>query len=97
MHFPSSVRLVELRLNQARPGFENRFHRASFELLSDGLEPLAISLWVHSAYPEPQLEAVSRAFLAGRLRDLQQAADEGAMTLSELDALWQTVAPAQVR
>ncbi len=94
MHFDSHA--VVTRIEQAipRPGFEVRFHRVWFRLTCDGLPEIDVPVWMHPAFPEEQVEAVARCFLAGRLRDMATAAGKGAMSPHDVDKLWRSVNPA---
>ncbi|GJE02032.1 hypothetical protein [Methylobacterium isbiliense] len=94
MRFPTTITIATVLRNQKRPGFTEPFHKVLFAIEQDVLDGLVIPIWVHPAWPEDLIEAVARAFLAGRLVDLASAAEaQSTMTPDETDALWQTVKP----
>ena len=75
----ATVRITTVEHDVARPGFDERFHRVSFEIASGDMGSFKITIWVHAAFPKTEVRAVARAFLAAGLRDAADAASQGAM------------------
>jgi hypothetical protein len=90
MHQLTEVRLARIEKLVSRPGFGDRFHRATFELVAEELTPSSFHVWVHPAYPETQLERVARTLLSRRLSDLAQVSQNGAFSEQEIGALWES-------
>ena len=70
----ATVRITTVELDVARPGFDERFHRVSFEIASGDMGPFSIPIWVHGAFPQTEINAVARTFLAACLSDAAEAA-----------------------
>ena len=75
----ATVRILKVEHDIARPGFDERFHRVSFELASDDMGPFSVPIWVHSAFPQTEIKTVARTFLASGLRDAADAASQGVL------------------
>lgn len=75
----ATVRITTVEHDVARPGFDDRFHRMSFEIASGDMEPFTVSIWVHGAFPQTEINAVARTFLAACLRDAADAASQGVL------------------
>jgi len=75
----ATVRIMTVERDVARPGFDERFHRVSFEVASGDMEPFTVPIWVHGAFPQTEINAVARTFLAACLRDAAEAASEGVL------------------
>ena len=81
----ATVRILTVEHDVARPGFDERFHRVSFEIASGDMEPFTVPIWVHGAFPRTEVNAVARTFLAACLRDAADAARQG-VVLDDEDA-----------
>ena len=79
----ATVRIMTVEHDIARPGFDERFYRVSFEIASGDMGPFSIPIWVHGAFPRNEINAVARTFLAAGLRDAADAATQGAMLEDE--------------
>ena len=77
MDSDATVRITTVDRDVARPGSDERFYRVSFEISSGDMEPLIIPIWVHSAFPSTEVNAVAGTFLAACLRDAAEAASQG--------------------
>ncbi len=75
----ATVRITTVEPNVTRPGFDERFHRVSFEIASGDMEPFVVPIWVHGAFPQTEINAVARTFLAAGLRDAAEAASQGVL------------------
>jgi len=81
----ATVRITTVEPDVARPGFDERFHRVSFEIAAGDMEPFVVPIWVHGAFPETEIKAVARTFLAACLRDAAEATSQGVL-LDDEDA-----------
>ncbi len=70
------VRIMKVEHGIARPGFAEPFHRMTFEIMSGDMDPFAVAIWVHQAFPDAEVEHTARLFLAVSLRDAAEAASD---------------------
>lgn len=75
----ATVRIVTVERDVARPGFDERFHRVSFEIAAGDMEPFVVPIWVHGAFPETEIKAVARTFLAACLREAAEATSQAVL------------------
>ena len=75
----ATVRILTVEHDVARPGFDERFYRVSFEIASGDMGPFSIPIWVHGAFPQTEINAVARTFLAACLSDAADAASQGVL------------------
>lgn len=75
----ATVQIVTVERDVARPGFDERFHRVSFEIASGDMGPITVPIWVHGAFPHTEIDTVARTFLAACLRDAADAASQGVL------------------
>ena len=97
MHFPSTVRIEPVERNCDVCGADDPHHLVTFTVSSSGVEPWKVTLNVSARYPESDLERIACAFLAGRLRDMAAAAEEGGYEPAEVAATWETVRPGRAK
>ena len=76
-----------------RPDFVDLHHKVVFVIRSDELEPIEVSIWVSRLFPDDQLVAVARTFLAGRLADMTKVALKGALLPQEINSMWASSKP----
>lgn len=63
------VKVIEIKKDQKRPGFLDKYYLVRFSLDSDGINSVESDIWVHSSYPEDEIVKVARTFLHRRLLD----------------------------
>ena len=97
MYFDASLTVIEIRKNQNRPGFLDKYHQVIFSLDSKGIDSMEMKIWVHSNYPETEIVKVARTFLHRRLLDFVEILDGEIYTPEEIDALWQSIKPATIK
>jgi hypothetical protein len=79
MHQQSDVKVAKIEKFVTRTGFDDRFHRVTFEMVGDGLLHCSFEVWVPSAHPETSVEHEARTLLWRRLLDLAQITRAGAL------------------
>ena len=93
MRYSTTIQLAEIEKYTKRDGFSEAYHKVIFDLISEGIPTSQIAVWVHPAYPDEALVRVAQTFAWSRLRDLAEAANEGAFSEEEIQSLWEQVKP----
>lgn len=94
MYHSSAIQLTEIERFATRDGFSEPYHKIHFELISEGIPPSQMVVWVHPAFPDEDLVRVAQTFAWRRLLDWSEAASEGVFSEVEIQALWEQVKPA---
>ena len=93
MRYPSLIQVAKIENSISREGFSELYHRVTFSLISEGIPSSEMSVWVHPAFPEAEIVRVARTFLWSRLTALSAAANQDRFSESEIQELWEQVAP----
>ncbi|MEM8720013.1 MAG: hypothetical protein AAGE84_11980 [Cyanobacteria bacterium P01_G01_bin.39] len=96
MHFNTKVKVIEIKKEQERPNFLDKYYLVRFALDSDGISSIEADIWVHSNYPEEKIVKVAYTFLHRRLLDCVESIESEIYTPEEVDALWQSVKPEKI-
>ena len=73
---PSSLTTFEVKeivRDIPRPHFVELHHKVVFIIRFEELELIEVGIWLSRLFPEDQLVAVARTFLAGRLADMRRS------------------------
>ena len=91
MFFNAQIKVIEIKKEQERPNFVDKYYLVRFSLDSDGISSIESNIWVHSSYPEDKIVKVARTFLHRRLLDFVELIEDEIYPPEEVDALWQSV------
>lgn len=93
MRYPSQVEIASIEKLMKRDSFSERYHKVTFNLISEGIPTSQIVIWVHPAYPDNEIIRVARTFLWSRLIALSDAAKEEIFSSDEIQSLWEQLKP----
>ncbi|MEM0982176.1 MAG: hypothetical protein AAGH78_18145 [Cyanobacteria bacterium P01_H01_bin.58] len=93
MRYPSEVQVADIERSVPRENFSELYHKVTFHLVSEGIPPSQMTVWVHPAFPDEDLVRVARTFAWSRLAALLEAASEDVYSEDEIQALWERVQP----
>ena len=58
MRYPSEVQVAGIEHSILREGFSDPYHKVTFNLISEGIPPSQMAVWVHPAFPDEDLVRV---------------------------------------
>ncbi|MEM9486190.1 MAG: hypothetical protein AAGA83_21135 [Cyanobacteria bacterium P01_F01_bin.116] len=93
MRYPSEIQVADIERSVPREDFSEPYHKVTFNLISEGIPPSQMAVWVHSTFPDEDLVRVARTFAWSRLAALLEAASEDIYSEDKIQALWEQVKP----